>query len=205
MLVTLITSVRSVLSQRRTSCNKSVDIFQQLVTTSRYRNAFASLATVCERQVCYKLSTGLLQVDCQFSIFSSSVAPGISYIYSLFTVTHHLLTIIFQSSCACVLVTYYQSTSLNYLIEKLNATVVKTCYPQACCKLFQHMTSCYKSDSGATHWLQLDETDKFVLCFCAYIFNCGMTLPTSKFSMTTCFLRRVYIAKCTCVCTRIFF
>ena len=43
--------------------------------------------------------------------------------------------------------------------------IVKTCYPQACCKLFQQvvtsleMTNCNKPD---TNLLQLDEIDKFV-------------------------------------------
>ena len=34
-------------SQKRASCNKYVDILQQLATTSRYQNAFACLATTC--------------------------------------------------------------------------------------------------------------------------------------------------------------
>ena len=43
--------------------------------------------------------------------------------------------------------------------------IVKTCYPQACCKLFQQvvtslqMTSCNKPDTNLLH---LDEIDKFV-------------------------------------------
>ena len=50
-------------SQKHTSCNKSVGIWQQLVTTSRYQDAFAWLATACWRQVSCKLSTGGLQAD----------------------------------------------------------------------------------------------------------------------------------------------
>ena len=59
------------LNQKRTSRNKSVDILQQLVTTSRYQDTFAWLATTCDnqsftscQQTCCKLiiSTGLLQV-----------------------------------------------------------------------------------------------------------------------------------------------
>ena len=36
-----------------------------LLPTSRYQDAFAWLATACWRHVCCKLSTDLLQVDCQ--------------------------------------------------------------------------------------------------------------------------------------------
>ena len=57
-------------SEKRASCKKSVDILQELVTTSRYQNAFAWLATTCDnksvascQQACYKLSTDLLQDD----------------------------------------------------------------------------------------------------------------------------------------------
>ena len=57
-------------SQKRPSCNKSVDILQQLVTTNRYQDAFAWVATACDnksvascQQASYKLSTDLLQVD----------------------------------------------------------------------------------------------------------------------------------------------
>ena len=55
-------------NQKRATCNKSVDILQQLVTTSQ--DAFAWLSTACDnksvascQQVCFKLSTDLLQVD----------------------------------------------------------------------------------------------------------------------------------------------
>ena len=51
--------------QKHVSCNKSVDILRQLVTTSRYQDAFSWLATACWRQVCCKLLADLLQVDCQ--------------------------------------------------------------------------------------------------------------------------------------------
>ena len=51
-------------SQKRASCKTFVNILQQLVTTSRYQDAFAWLATGWWRQVCCKLSTGLLRVDC---------------------------------------------------------------------------------------------------------------------------------------------
>ena len=54
----------------RASCNTSVDIVSQLVTTSRYQDAFAWLATACDnksvascQQTCCKLLTDLLQVD----------------------------------------------------------------------------------------------------------------------------------------------
>ena len=59
-------------SQKRASCNNSVDILLQLVTTSPYQNAFAWLATAFDnksvascRQACCKLiiSTDLLQLD----------------------------------------------------------------------------------------------------------------------------------------------
>ena len=40
---------------KRPNCNKSVDILQQLVTTSRHQDAFAWLATACGT-----LSTGLM-------------------------------------------------------------------------------------------------------------------------------------------------
>ena len=49
----LLQSFRSVIvlrlhSQKRASCNKSIDmILQQLVTTSRYQDVFASLETAC--------------------------------------------------------------------------------------------------------------------------------------------------------------
>ena len=49
-----------------TSCNR-------LVTTSRYQDAFAWLATACWRQVCLKLSTDLLQVDCQNLLSTGSL------------------------------------------------------------------------------------------------------------------------------------
>ena len=47
------------------SCNKSVDILQQPWSTRRYQNVFAGLATAFWRQACCKLSTDLLEVDCQ--------------------------------------------------------------------------------------------------------------------------------------------
>ena len=57
-------------SKKRPTCNKSVDILQQLVTTSRYQDAFPWFATACGnnsvlicQQACCNLSTGLLQVD----------------------------------------------------------------------------------------------------------------------------------------------
>ena len=61
-------------SQKRVSCNKSVDILEQLVITSRYQDAFPWLAAACEnksvvscQQACCKLSTDLLQDDyCNF-------------------------------------------------------------------------------------------------------------------------------------------
>ena len=57
-------------SLKRAICNKFVDILQQLVTTSRYEDEFACLATAyynksvasCQ-QACCKLSTDLLHVD----------------------------------------------------------------------------------------------------------------------------------------------
>lgn len=51
--------------QKHTSYNKSVEILQQLVTTNQYQNAFTWLATACWAQVCCKVSTDWLQVDCQ--------------------------------------------------------------------------------------------------------------------------------------------
>ena len=51
-------------SQKHPSCNKSVDILQQLVTTCPYQDAFAWLnCNSLLQQVCCKLSTDLFQVD----------------------------------------------------------------------------------------------------------------------------------------------
>ena len=50
------------------TCN--LHFSQQLVTTRRYQDAFTWLATPCLRQVCCKLSTDLLQVDCQNLLFT---------------------------------------------------------------------------------------------------------------------------------------
>ena len=46
------------------------DLATDLLSTSRYQDAFARLATACWRQVCCKLSTDLLQVDCQNLLFT---------------------------------------------------------------------------------------------------------------------------------------
>ena len=64
-------------SQKRASCSKSVDILQQIVSTSQYQDVFALLATAYWQQVCCKLSTGLLQVDSE-----NFLSTGLSLVFS---------------------------------------------------------------------------------------------------------------------------
>ena len=64
-------------SQKR---NKSVDTLQQFVTTSRHQDAFAWFAKAYWRQACCKLSTDLLQVDCQ-NLLSTGLLQVISTCY----------------------------------------------------------------------------------------------------------------------------
>ena len=60
--------------QKQASCHLATD----LLSTSRYQDVFERLATACWRKVCGKLSTDLLQVDCQNLLSMSSLLQVVS-------------------------------------------------------------------------------------------------------------------------------
>ena len=112
-------------SQKHASFNMSIDILQQLVTTSRYQDAFAWLTTACWRQACCKLSTDLLQVDCIQTCYQQACCNMFQQVETSLRMT----------SCNNPDFSILVATWWNW---------------QACCNL---LTSCSKPVKLTTFWL----------------------------------------------------
>ena len=164
-------------NQKHGSCNKAVDISQQLLTISRYQDAFAwprmqSMPTVPPRF--------FIEKNCAPTfLFADSTCPKalIFIVFNTYFITFapcsalgncfahlHLRFVPSSHPTSLPKLPYSEVWCMAYnsLWTSCKLTV-ETCYPQACCTVFnQVVTSLQTTSVILTGLLQLDEIDKFV-------------------------------------------